>query len=73
MRARELGIAIGELEPAERLARLLVDAMLDARGFVHFQQRRLWKSRVAFVRWTTAPSFRALAGLLLARSRAGLD
>jgi hypothetical protein len=56
------------LERAERLALLLIDRMLDPRGFVHFQRRRLWTSRVPLVRWTTAPSFRALAGLLRARA-----
>jgi hypothetical protein len=52
---------------AERQARLLVSRMLDRRGFVHFQRRRLWTSRVPYVRWTTAPAFRALSGLLLER------
>jgi hypothetical protein len=56
-------------ERAERLARLLIEQMLDPAGFVYFQRRRLWTSRVPFVRWTTAPSFRALAGVLLARAR----
>jgi hypothetical protein len=55
-------------EWAERMGRLLIERMLDPRGFVHFQRRRLWTSRVPFVRWTTAPSFRALAGLLAARA-----
>jgi hypothetical protein len=62
------GVRPDAVERAERLARLLVERMLDPAGFVHFQRRRLWTSRVAFVRWTTAPSFRALAGLLLARA-----
>jgi hypothetical protein len=52
---------------AERTARLLVERMLDPRGFVRFQQCRFWTSAVPFVRWTTAPAFKALAGLLLAR------
>jgi hypothetical protein len=56
---------------AERLALLLIGTMLDPVGYVHFQQRRFWTSRVPFVRWTTAPSFRALAGLLLVRARNG--
>ena len=56
------------LERAERVAALLVGRMLDRRGYVHFQRRRLWTNRVPFVRWTTAPSFRALAGLLAARA-----
>ena len=54
---------------AERLAGLLIERMLDSAGFVRFQQRRMWTSKIPFVRWSTAPSFRALAGLLLARSR----
>ena len=54
------------LEQAERLALLLVERMLDPKGYVHFQRRRLWTSRVPFIRWTTAPSFRALAGVLAA-------
>jgi hypothetical protein len=65
-------IAVAAIRPdwrirAEQLARSLIERMLDPAGFVHFQQRRLWTSRVPFVRWTTAPSFRALAGLVLAR------
>ena len=58
------------LERAERQATLLIETMLDRRGYVHFQRRRLWTSRVPYIRWSTAPSFRALAGLLLARARA---
>jgi hypothetical protein len=53
----------GALDQAARLARLLVQRMLDPAGFVRFQQRRYWTSKIAFVRWTTAPSFRALAAL----------
>ncbi len=55
------------LDRAARLATLLVERMLDRSGYVHFQRRRFWTSKVPFVRWTTAPTFRALAGLLLAR------
>lgn len=58
------------LDHARRLASLLVERMLDPQGFVRFQQRRYWTSRVAFVRWTTAPSFRALAGLQAHDARA---
>jgi polysaccharide biosynthesis protein VpsJ len=54
-------------ERAERISALLVERMLDPRGFVRFQRHRFWTSNVPFIRWTTAPSFRALAGLLLAR------
>jgi hypothetical protein len=59
------------VERAERLAQLLIERMLDPAGYVHFQRRRFWTSRVPFVRWTTAPSFRALAGLLLVRAQNG--
>lgn len=55
------------LPSAERCARQLVDRMLTKAGYVAFQTRRLWTSRVPFVRWTTAPAFRALARLALAR------
>lgn len=48
---------------AEHLAELLVERMLTPAGHVRFQRRRLWTSNVPFVRWTTAPSFRALARL----------
>jgi hypothetical protein len=51
------------LDRAHRLARLLVERMLDPAGFVRFQQHRIWTSKVPFIRWTTAPSFRALAAL----------
>jgi hypothetical protein len=45
---------------------LLVERMLAPSGYVWFQERRLFTSRVPFIRWTTAPAFRALAGLLVA-------
>lgn len=48
---------------AQRLARLLVERMLDPKGFVQFQKHRYWTTKTPFVRWTTAPSFRALAAL----------
>jgi hypothetical protein len=59
-------VAAGRPESARRTARRLIERMLDPSGYVWFQQRRLWTSRVPFVRWTTAPTFRALAGLRLA-------
>ena len=64
-------VAVGALEPAERTARLLVERMLRPDGSVRFQVRPRWRSNVPFVRWTTAPSFRALAGLGEARARLG--
>lgn len=68
--AIETWLAVADWHPpalarAERTARLLIDRMLDPSGYVHFQQRRFWKNKVPFIRWSTAPSFRALAGLLL--------
>lgn len=57
------------LERAERTAELLVSQMLNPAGYVDFQRGRILTNRVPFVRWTTAPTFRALAGLELARSR----
>ena len=62
-------IAVGRVEDAQRTARLLVERMFAPSGYVWFQKRRIWTNRVPFVRWTTAPSFRALAGLLLRESR----
>ena len=62
----------GAREQAERAARVLVEQALEPAGYVRFQRRRGWSSRVAFVRWTTAPAFRALAGVLQSR-RAHLD
>ena len=67
-------VAAGRPGLARRMALLLVDRMLDPAGYVWFQERRLWTNRVPYIRWTTAPSFRALAGLLLAeRNDANLD
>jgi hypothetical protein len=57
------------LERAEHAATLLIDRMLDPRGYVWFQRGRFVTSKVPFVRWTTAPAFRALAGLELASAR----
>jgi hypothetical protein len=59
----------GALERAERTARLVVTQMLNPAGYVNFRRGRHLTSRVPFVRWTTAPVFRALAGVELARSR----
>ncbi len=56
------------LERADRCAGLLVERMLNPRGHVDFQQGRVLRSRVPFVRWTTAPAFRALARLELERA-----
>ena len=53
------------LERADRCASLLVERMLNPRGYVDFQQGRVLRNRVPFVRWTTAPAFRALARLEL--------
>jgi hypothetical protein len=60
----------GALERAERIAEQLVRDWLEPDGHVSFQRRRWWTSRVPFVRWTTAPAFRALARLELARGEA---
>jgi hypothetical protein len=66
-------LAVGRPHEAELVALRLVERMLHPRGHVRFQRRRLWTSSVPFVRWTTAPSFRALAGLHLAGAHARLD
>jgi len=57
------------LERADDCACLLVTRMLNPGGYVDFQQGRLIRNRVPFVRWTTAPTFRALAGLELWHAR----
>ncbi len=71
--AIETWVAVRDLDPralerAEREAALLIERMLDPAGFVHFQRRRWGTSKVPLIRWTTAPSFCALAGLVLAHS-----
>jgi hypothetical protein len=71
--AIETWLAVGDLERAERAAELLIRRMVDPSGYVHFQQRRLWTNKVPLVRWTTAPSFRALAGILRARGERGSE
>jgi hypothetical protein len=68
--AIETWLALGRLDRAEPLARGLVAAFLQPDGHVAFEIRRRWTNRVPFVRWTTAPAFRALARLLLERRRA---
>jgi hypothetical protein len=57
-------IAAERREPAMRTASLLVERMIDPSGYAWFQQRRFWTNRVPLVRWTTAPSFCALTGVL---------
>jgi hypothetical protein len=54
---------------ARRTANLLVQRMLNSRGYVNFQRGRFFTNRVPYIRWTTAPTFRALAGLELAQRR----
>jgi hypothetical protein len=54
---------------AQRAADLLVQRMLNSRGYVNFQRGRLITNRIPYIRWTTAPTFRALAGLELAQRR----
>jgi hypothetical protein len=67
-------VAVRRLGRARTTALLLVERMLDPSGYVWFQEWRHWTNRVPFVRWTTAPTFRALAGLLHAeRDDADLD
>jgi hypothetical protein len=61
----------GAVTSAERTARLLLGRMLDPAGYVHFQQTRFWTNKIPFVRWTTAPTFRALAGLQLVTGDTG--
>ena len=65
--AVETWLAVGRRDRVERSARVLIEHMLDPLGYVHFQRRRFWTSRVPLVRWTTAPAFRALAGVVRAR------
>jgi hypothetical protein len=55
------------LARAERTAELLVRDLLSPRGYVNFQRGRVLTNRVPFIRWTTAPTFRALAGLELVK------
>ncbi len=56
-------VGLPGLAEAERLASLLAWNMLTPDGAVIFQRHRWVTSRVEFVRWTTAPAFRALARL----------
>lgn len=63
--AVETWVALGDIEQALRQAQLLVERMLDRRGYIDFQQWPYVKNRVPLIRWTTAPAFRALAGVLL--------
>lgn len=57
----------GALARADGTAALLIRDLLNPRGYVNFQRGRLLTNRVPFIRWTTAPTFRALAGLELAQ------
>lgn len=59
----------GAFARASRTAALLIADFLTPEGYVRFRRGRRWVNNVAFVRWTTAPAFRALARLLLAEAR----
>lgn len=54
----------GALTRARQVADLLISRMLHPSGYIRFQQHRRFTNNVPYVRWTTAPSFRALARLL---------
>jgi hypothetical protein len=69
--AIETWLAVDELDRAERVAQLLIRQMLAPSGYVYFQRHRAWTSKVPLVRWSTAPAFRALAGLLMRRGDVG--
>lgn len=56
------------LERAARTAALLARDMLRPDGSLIFRRGRLLTNRVAFMRWTAAPSFRALARLAQTRA-----
>jgi hypothetical protein len=58
----------GAVGRAEHTAGLLIDRMLDDRGYAYFQSHRFWTCKTPFVRWSTAPTFRALAHLLMVRA-----
>jgi hypothetical protein len=59
----------GALASAERTADLLIAGFLASDGHVRFQRGRVLTNSVPFVRWTTAPTFRAFARLVLARAK----
>jgi len=59
----------GAFERARRTAAMLIADFLTFEGYVRFRRGRRWVNNVAFVRWTTAPAFRALARLVLAEAR----
>lgn len=59
----------GAFERASRTAGLLIADFLTPEGYVRFQRGRRWANSVAYIRWTTAPAFRALARLRLAETR----
>lgn len=72
--AIETWVAVAPWRPeapaaAQRAAAALMRDMLSPRGSVYLQRRRLWTNRIPCVRWSTAPAFRALAGLELLAAR----
>lgn len=72
--AIETWLSVGDrrvraFERANRTAALLIADFLTLEGYVRFRRGRRLVNNVAFVRWTTAPAFRALSRLLLAEAR----
>jgi polysaccharide biosynthesis protein VpsJ len=59
-------------ERAEHLAELLIEDLLAPSGYVLMEPRRRLSNTVPFIRWTTAPTFAALAALLAHREHAAL-
>jgi polysaccharide biosynthesis protein VpsJ len=72
--AIDTNLALWERDPdapaaAVQSAELLVRDFTRPGGFIGFQRGRFVRNNVAFIRWTNAPSFRALAGLVTKAGR----
>jgi hypothetical protein len=59
------------LDRAVEIARHAVETARKPDGSFIFERRRLWTNKIAFIRWTNGPMFRALGSLLRALSRVG--
>jgi hypothetical protein len=57
------------VQQARRVAQLLVADLMTPAGYVRFQRRQWYSNSVPLIRWSTAPSFKALAGLQLLEER----
>jgi hypothetical protein len=47
-------------QPAEKVARWMIENFQDRKGYFYFQKNRLWQNKIPYMRWAQAWAFHAL-------------